>query len=77
MSRPGLYSREVQQPHRPQSPLGDHRRVLAVLRFSEGNGCPGRPPKARPTPGRLKGWCAGPAEPGNVFVMFFQTPIYE
>ncbi|MCW7985511.1 hypothetical protein XF35_09285 [Streptomyces platensis subsp. clarensis] len=27
--------------------------------------------------GRRKTWCAGPAEPGNVFVMFFQTPIYE
>lgn len=22
-------------------------------------------------------WCAGPTEAGNVFVMFFQTPIYE
>ncbi|MFI9047256.1 hypothetical protein [Streptomyces sp. NPDC053427] len=31
----------------------------------------------RPTPGRRKCWCAGPTEPGNVFVMFFQTPIYE
>lgn len=39
--------------------------------------CPGRSPKARPTPGQRKGWCAGPTEPGNVFVMFFQTPIYE
>lgn len=24
-----------------------------------------------------RAWCAGPKEPGNVFVMFFQTPIYE
>lgn len=56
---------------------GDHRRVLAVLTFPEGNGWPRRSPKARPTPGRRKGWCAGPTEPGNVFVMFFQTPIYE
>lgn len=23
------------------------------------------------------GWCAGPTEPGNLFVMFFQPPIYE
>jgi hypothetical protein len=56
---------------------GDHRRVPAVLRFPEGNADPGRSPKARPRPGRRKGWCAGPTEPGNVFVMFFQTPIYE
>ncbi|MFD3417721.1 hypothetical protein, partial [Streptomyces decoyicus] len=56
---------------------GDHRRVLVVLRFPEGDGCPRRRPKARPTPGRRKDWCAGPAEPGIVFVMFFQTPIYE
>jgi len=28
-------------------------------------------------PGAAKTWCAGPTEPGNVFVMFFQTPIYE
>lgn len=27
--------------------------------------------------GRRKTWCAGPTEPGIVFVMFFQTPIYE
>ncbi|MBB5937540.1 hypothetical protein FHS42_004621 [Streptomyces zagrosensis] len=56
---------------------GDHRSVLAMLRFPEGNGWPGRSPKARPTPGQRKGWCAGPTEAGNVFVMFFQTPIYE
>jgi hypothetical protein len=29
------------------------------------------------SPGRREDWCAGPTEPGNVFVMFFQTPIYE
>lgn len=28
-------------------------------------------------PKQLKGWCAGSTEPGNVFVMFFQRPIYE
>ncbi|MFR9788511.1 hypothetical protein ACL07V_07505 [Streptomyces sp. MB22_4] len=38
---------------------------------------PGRPAKARPRPGRRKGWCAGPMEPGNVIVMFFQAPMYE
>ncbi|MEU5241945.1 hypothetical protein [Streptomyces lydicus] len=27
--------------------------------------------------GAAQSWCAGPAEPGNVLVMFFQTPIYE
>jgi hypothetical protein len=27
--------------------------------------------------GAAKIWCAGPTEPGNVFVMFFQAPIYE
>ena len=52
---------------------GDHRRVLAVLGCREGNGCPRRSLKARRTPGRRKGWCAGPTEPGNVV----QTPIYE
>lgn len=29
------------------------------------------------SPMQRKGWCAGSTEPGNVFVMFFQTPIYE
>ncbi|MFE2547474.1 hypothetical protein ACFXGI_02805 [Streptomyces sp. NPDC059355] len=38
---------------------------------------PLRSPRAWPVPGRRKGWCAGPTEPGNVFVMFFQRPIYE
>ncbi|WP_329591121.1 AraC family transcriptional regulator [Streptomyces sp. NBC_01362] len=36
---------------------------------------------SRPLPladaGWQKVWRAGPTEPGNVFVMFFQTPIYE
>lgn len=27
--------------------------------------------------GAAKTWCAGPTEPGNVMVMFFQTPVYE
>ncbi|MFC9819537.1 hypothetical protein ACFV0H_32580 [Streptomyces erythrochromogenes] len=36
-----------------------------------------RSPKEGPAPGRRKGWRAGPAEPGTVFVMFFQRPIYE
>ncbi len=27
--------------------------------------------------GAAKSWRAGPTEPGNVLVMFFQTPIYE
>ncbi|MFI6685665.1 transposase [Streptomyces sp. NPDC050485] len=59
---------------------------LAGLRDVRGHGpladwketaAPGRSSKARPTLGRRKGWCAGPTEPGKVFVMFFQTPIYE
>ncbi|NEE47866.1 hypothetical protein G3M55_25065, partial [Streptomyces sp. SID8455] len=33
--------------------------------------------KTRSTAGRRGGWCARPTEPGNVFVIFFQTPIYE
>ncbi|MCX5443504.1 MULTISPECIES: hypothetical protein [unclassified Streptomyces] len=37
----------------------------------------GRSLKARPAPGRRKAWYEGPTEPGIVFVMFFQTPIYE
>ncbi|MFB6708521.1 hypothetical protein ACFCW6_27835 [Streptomyces sp. NPDC056333] len=57
---------------------GDHRQaqVRAVPGFPEGAD-PGRSPKARPTPWRRRARHAGPTEPGNVIVMFFQTPIYE
>ncbi|MET8745487.1 hypothetical protein [Streptomyces sp. NPDC004728] len=63
-------------------PAGGHRyqrayaqalgeRALLVL------GCPRALAEGPAGAGRRKGWRAGPTEPGNVFVMFFQTPIHE
>ncbi|MFC5075607.1 hypothetical protein ACFPN0_29295 [Kitasatospora cinereorecta] len=48
-----------------------------MLRSLEGDGWPRALAEGLATPGRRDTWCAGPTEPGNVFVMFFQTPMYE
>jgi hypothetical protein len=43
----------------------------------EGNGCPWALTEGPADAGTAKTWYAEPTGPGNVLLMFFQTPIYE